>query len=88
MKLAQRIGMHVLGVMIVILVSVYTVDILYLVKIPAVAPFGFGIMFLFVVLDMCMEILRGLSPVVTTNTEKWSINTTKDVFDIPWQSDA
>ena len=87
MKIEYRIGMYILGVLIVILVSIYTLDILYITRIPAVSPFGFGLMIFFVILDAFLVVCEGKSPQVVTNVGHWSINTTKDIFDIPWQVD-
>lgn len=88
MKIEYRIGMYILGVLIVILLSIYTVDILYFTKIPAVAPFGFGMMVFFIILDAFLVVCEGKSPQLISNVGHWSINQTKDVFDIPWQVEA
>ena len=88
MKIEYRIGMYVLGILLVILVSIYTVDLLYLTRIPAVAPFGFGMMIFFVLLDAFLVVCEGKSPQVISNVGHYSINATKDMFDIPWQVDT
>jgi len=88
MKLEYRVGMHLLGVLSIILLSVYTVDYLYFTRIPAVAPFGFGMLFFFIILDAFIVICEGKSPQVCTNMGHWSINEIKDKFDIPWQVEA
>lgn len=85
MKLEYRIGMYVLGVLVVILMSVYTADLLYLTRIPAVAPFGFAMMFFFIMLDAFLVVCEGKTPQVIVNVGHWGINATKDMFDIPWQ---
>ena len=84
MKIEYRVGMYVLGILIVILLSIYTIDILYLTRIPAVAPFGFGLLVFFIILDAFLVVCEGKTPQVITNVGHWSINTTKDIFDIPW----
>lgn len=85
MKIEYRIGMHLLGVLSIVLLSVYTMDFLYFTRIPAVAPFGFGMIVFFIILDAFIVICEGKSPQLITNKGHWSINTTKDKEDIPWQ---
>jgi len=85
MKVEYRIGIYALAVLIVILVSIYTADLLYFTRIPAVAPFGFGLMFFFVILDAFLVVCSGKSPQVISNVGHYSINATKDIFDVPWQ---
>jgi len=85
MKLEYRIGMYVLGVLVVILVSIYTAHILYFTRVPAVAPFGFALMVFFIFLDSFLVVAEGKSPQVISNVGHWSVNATKDMMDVPWQ---
>ncbi len=87
MKIEYRIGTYVLAILVVILVSIYTVDLLYITRIPAVAPFGFALMIFFILLDTALVVWEWMSPQVICNVENghFSINATKDMFDIPWQ---
>ena len=88
MKIEYRIGTYVLALLIIILVSIYTIDLLYITRIPAVSPFGFGLIVFFVLLDAGLVICEGKSPQITSNVGHWSVNATKDIFDIPWQTEA
>jgi len=85
MKLEYRIGMYVLGVLVVVLVSIYTAHILYFTRVPAVAPFGFALMVFFIFLDAFLVVAEGKSPQLITNVGHWSVNATKDMMDVPWQ---
>src|SRR4030042_2216739 len=88
MRIEYRIGMYILGALIVILMSVYTVDLLYFTRFPAVAPFGAGMLVLFIFLDALLVVCEGKTPQVVTNVGHFSINVTKDIYDIPWQVDT
>lgn len=88
MRIEYRIGMYILGVLTIILLSIYTGDMLYLTRVPAVAPFGFAMLIFFGFLDAFLVMCEGKSPQVSTNMGHWSVNATKDMFDIPWQVEA
>lgn len=85
MQIAYRVGVYVLAALSGILISVYTADLLYFSRIPAVSPFVFGLIFIFIMLDATLVICKGKSPQLITNMGHWSINEVKDKYDIPWQ---
>jgi len=85
MRIEYRIGMYVLGLLVIILLTVYTADMLYFTRFPAVAFFGPWFLVAFMFLDAFIAIAEGKSPQILTNVGHSSINATKDMFDIPWQ---
>jgi len=85
MKFEYLAGVYVLGFLVVILVSVYTADLLYFTRIPAVAPFGMGMMAFFIIMGAILIIWEWKSPQFICNKGHFSINATKDIIPIPWQ---
>lgn len=84
MKSEYVIGLFVLAAMVLILLSVYTGDLLYFTKFPAVGLFGFAMIMVFSHAYAFLHIARGKSPRMVCNIGHFSIVATKDIKDIPW----
>ena len=86
MKPEFKWAFYGLGIFIVIILGILAGP-KYTAPIPAPFPFGFAFIAIIFMLDLGIENWRGKTTRVICNVGQWSINTSKDMFRIPWQTD-
>lgn len=84
MKIEYVVGLNVLAILVIILVSIYTADLLYFTKFPAVAPFGMGMLIFLILVTVFVIIAKANSPKLITGKGTFSMNFEKDLIPIPW----
>lgn len=79
-----KLGLYVLGIIINIVIAIFTLGKLKPVPVPATLIVGFIIIPIIAFVDMWIVIIHRSSPPVITNAGHWSINAGKDIRHIAW----